>query len=296
MFNPMQLWIVGVVGLIVFVLGMRLMQRTRPGLQELRDFYGTIRVAELPTPDGRGNIRFLTHVGTRHGQQFTDPARRRIPTSYFTGRCGIGMLLEELANEPPRRMGIIGLGAGILATYGRTGDLIRYYELSPRMIDVARRDFSFLSDSKATIEVVPGDARLSLERETGEPLYDILVGDAFSSDAIPAHLLTREAFQLYARRLKPGGVLALNVSTRHLDLGPLITGLAATIGKTAVQIVTPTDDEGAALNARWILITSDTALLERPRIKSVAKDPSSGQPPPRLWTDDYSNLFQVLKK
>src|SRR5204862_2166354 len=129
--------------------------------------------------------------------------------------------------------GIIGLGAGILATYGRSGDTIRYYELSPRMIDVARRDFTFLSDSKATIEVVPGDARLSLERETAEPPYDILVGDAFSSDAIPAHLLTREAFQIYAPRMNPRGVLARNVSTRHLDLGPLITGFAATIGKPA---------------------------------------------------------------
>ena len=164
------------------------------------------------------------------------------------------------------------------------------------MIDVARRDFTFLSDSKATTEVVPGDARLSLERETHEPLYDILVGDAFSSDAIPAHLLTREAFQLYARRLKPNGVLALNVSTRHLDLGPLIKGLAETIGKSCVEIATPTDDFGDPLNARWILITSDTSLFERPRIKDVAKDPSSGRPSPRLWTDDYSNLFNVLKK
>jgi SAM-dependent methyltransferase len=296
MWNPMHLWIVGVVGLIGFVLGLRLLQRTRPGLQELRDFYGTIRVTELPSPDGRGTIRFLTHVGTRHGQQFTDPERRRKPTSYFTHRCGIGMLLDELAAEPPRRMGIIGLGAGILATYGRPGDLIRYYELSPRMIDVARRDFTFLSDSKATIEVVPGDARLSLEREAGEPPYDILVGDAFSSDAIPAHLLTREAFQLYAKRLKPGGVLAMNVSTRHLDLGPLIKGLAETIGMSAVEIDTPTDEEGAALNARWILMTSDRALLERPRIRDAARDPSGGAPAPRLWTDDYSNLLQVLKR
>jgi hypothetical protein len=296
MWNPMHLWLVAVVGLIGFVLVMRLAQRTRPGLQELRDFYGTIRVAELPLPDGKGSIRFLTHVGTRHGQQYTDPERRRTPTSYFTGRCGIGILLNELSDGPPRRMGIIGLGAGILATYGRPGDFIRYYELSPRMIDVARRDFTFLADSKATIEVVPGDARLSLERETGEPPYDILVGDAFSSDAIPAHLLTREAFQLYAKRMTPGGVLALNVSTRHLDMGPLIKGLAETIGKKAVQIETLKDDEGDPLNARWILITSDESLLERPRIKSVATDPSSGRPAPRLWTDDYSNLLQVMKK
>ena len=143
---------------------------------------------------------------------------------------------------------------------------------------------------------MPGDARLSLERETAEPLYDILVGDAFSSDAIPAHLLTREAFQLYARRLKPDGVLALNVSTRNLDLGPLVQGLAESIGKSAVQIVTEKDDEGDPLNARWILITSDKALLERPRIKSLAKEPAAGRPIPRLWTDDFSNLLQVLKR
>ncbi len=294
MFNPMHLWLVAVVGIVVFVLGLRLAQRARPGLQELRDFYGTIRVAELPSE--RGAIRFLTHVGTRHGQQFMDPERRRTPTSYFTGRCGIGILLNELATAPPRRMAIIGLGAGILATYGREGDFIRYYELSPRMIDVARKDFTFLADSKARTEVVPGDARLSLERETSEPPYDILVGDAFSSDAIPAHLLTREAFQLYARRLKPDGILALNVSTRHLDLGPLIKGLAASIGRSAVEIETEKDDEGDPLNARWILITSDASIFERPGIKAVAKDPSSGRPAPRLWTDDYSNLFQVLKK
>jgi len=295
MWNPMHLWIVGLVVLIGFVLGLRLMQRRLPDYKELRDFYGTIRVFELPTPDAKGKLRCLSHVGTRHGQQYLDPARRATPTIYFTHRTGIGMLLDELADRPPRRMAIIGLGAGTLATYGRTGDLIRYYELSPRMIDVAKQDFTFLADSKAKTEVVPGDARLSLERETDEP-FDILVGDAFSSDAIPAHLLTKEAFQLYARRLKPDGVLALNVSTRHLDLGPLVKGLAESIGKHAIQIPTAVGDDGEALNARWILISSDQALLERPKLKAASEDPSGGRPSPRLWTDDYSNLLQVLKQ
>lgn len=294
MWNPMHLWIVGLVIITGFVLGLRLMQRTRPNYRELRDFYGTIRVFEMPSPDAKGKIRCLSHVGTRHGQQYLDPGRRTTPTIYFTHRTGIGMLLDELADRPPRRMAIIGLGAGTLATYGRPGDLIRYYELSPRMIDVAKEDFTFLSDSKAKTEVVPGDARLSLERETDEP-FDILVGDAFSSDAIPAHMLTREAFQLYARRLKPDGVLALNVSTRHLDLGPLVKGLAESIGKQAIQIPTALGDDGEALNARWILITSDKALLERPKLKAVSEDPSGGRPSPRLWTDDYSNLLQVMK-
>lgn len=295
MWNPMQLWLVAVVCLIVVVFGMRLLQRTRPGLQELRNFYGTLRVADLPSPDGKGTIRFLTDGGTRHGQQFMDPARRTTPTTYFARSCGIGILLDELAQEPPRRMGIIGLGAGILAAYGRSGDGIRFYEINPQVIDVARRDFTFLADSKAAIEIVPGDARISLERELNEKPLDVLVVDAFSSDAIPTHLLTEEAFRVYERRLTPSGVLALHVSTRHLDLGPLVAGLAAKIGKSALEIHTAEDVERGIMDARWILVTSNSALLNRPRLRAVSRDPSGGVPPPRLWTDDYSNLLQVLK-
>ncbi len=192
-------------------------------------------------------------------------------------------------------MGIIGLGAGILAAYGRSGDLIRFYELNPQVIEVARRDFTFLSDSRATIEIVPGDARLSLERETAEPPYDVFVVDAFSSDAIPVHLLTKEAFQLYERRLKPAGVLALHVSTRHLDLGPLIAGLAGELGKTAWEIHTPQDVEHGIMDARWILVGGAGELLAHPRIRAAGRDPSGGSAASRLWTDDYSNLLRVLK-
>jgi SAM-dependent methyltransferase len=294
-FNPMHLWLEAIVGLIGLAFGLRLLQRARPGLQELRNFYGILRVADLPSPDGKGTIRFLTHGGTRHGQQFMDPERRKIPTTYFAHSCGIGLLLDELAAEPPRRMGIIGLGAGILAAYGRPGDRIRFYELNPQVIEVARRDFTFLQDSSATIEIVPGDARLSLERETGDPPYDVFIVDAFSSDAIPVHLLTKQAFQLYARRLKPAGVLALHVSTRHLDLGPLVAALAESIGKAAWEIHTPEDAAKGILDARWIFVTSDRELLQRPRLRSAGHDPADGAPPPRLWTDDYSNLLQVLK-
>jgi len=295
MINPIQVWLVGVVGLIVVVFGMRVSQRARPGLHELRNFYGILRVADLPSPDGTGSIRFLTHGGTRHGQQYMDSERRRTPTTYFAHSCGIGILLDELAQEPPRRMGIIGLGAGILAAYGRSGDMIRFYELNPQVIEVARREFTFLADSKATIEIVPGDARLSLERESAEAPYDVFVVDAFSSDAIPVHLLTVEAFRLYWRRLKPGGVLALHVSTRHLDLGPLVAGLAGASGKTAWEIHTPEDVEHGIMDARWILVSSDAAILTRPRIRAAGQDPSGGAASPRLWTDDYSNLLRVLK-
>jgi hypothetical protein len=295
MWHPMQLWLVGVVGLIGIVFGLRMLQRTRPGLQELRNFYGTLRVADLPAPDGQGTIRFLTHGGTRHGQQFRDPERRRIPTTYYARSCGIGILLDELSQEPPRRMGMVGLGAGILAAYGRPGDLLRFYELNPQVIEVARREFTFLEDSRATIEIVLGDARLSLEHEVTQAPFDVLVVDAFSSDAIPVHLLTQEAFEIYARRLRPMGVLALHVSTRLLDLAPLVAGLAGKSGMAAWEIHTPEDVERGILDARWILVTSDRALLERPRIRAAGQVPGAGAAPPRLWTDDYSNLLQVLK-
>jgi hypothetical protein len=295
MVHPLQLWLLAMVALIAVVFGMRIAQRARPGLLELRNFYGILRVSELPSPDGNGTIRFLTHGGTRHGQQFMDADRRRIPTTYFAHSCGIGILLDELSQEPPRRMGVIGLGAGILAAYGRSGDVIRFYELNPQVIKVARRDFTFLSDSRSTIEIVPGDARLSLERETSEPRYDVLVVDAFSSDSIPVHLLTEEAFRLYDLRLKSGGVLALHVSTRHLDLGPLVAGLAGTLGSSAWEIHTPEDAEHGIMDARWILVSSDRSLWERPRLRAAGRDPGASVRTPRLWTDDYSNLLQVLK-
>src|SRR5882672_11355232 len=289
MWSPMHLWIVAVVGLIGLVFGMRLLQRTRPDLRELRNFYGILRVADLPDPDGRGTIRFLTSGGTRHGQQFRDPERRRMPTAYYAHRCGIGILLDELSAEPPRRMGIVGLGAGILAAYGRPGDVIRFYELDPQVIQVARSEFTFLEDSTAAIEIVPGDARLSLGRETAEAPFDVLVVDAFSSDAIPVHLLTQECFDLYARTLTPAGVLALHVSTRHLDLAPLVAALAGTIGRAAWEIHTSEDAERGIMDARWILVSADRALLERPRIREAGQPAGAGKATPRIWTDQYSN-------
>jgi hypothetical protein len=293
--NPFLPALIVVVLLIGVLFGGRLLQRTQPGLTELRSFYGTLRILDTPAPDESGMMRLLTHGSTRHGQQFLDAERRGTPTTYFSSQSGIGKLLAELSEAPPRRMGIVGLGAGVLAAYGRPGDTIRFYELSPQVIDVARSYFTFLKDSPATIETVAGDARLSLEREEREPPLDVLVVDAFSSDAIPVHLLTREAFQLYFRRLRPGGVLALHLTTRHLDLGPQVAALARAVGKSAWEIETPADDRRGIMDAKWILVTADGALLGRPRLRDAGHPPGAGAAPPRLWTDDYSNLFQVLK-
>jgi SAM-dependent methyltransferase len=292
--NPSLLALIVATGVIGMLLGGRLSLRSRPGRQELRDFYGTLKIEDRPASDGSGSVRFLAHGNTRHGQQFLAPERRAEPTTYYGPASGIGLLLREMQGEAPMRVGLIGLGAGTLASYGRAGDAYCFYELSPLVIEVARREFTFLADSAAAIEVVPGDARLALQRE--EPRgYDVLVVDAFSSDAIPVHLLTREAFELYARHLAPRGVLALHVTTRHLDLGPLIQSLAQATGQLAFEVLSAADEDRGQLDARWILVAAERSRLERPRLLAAGRL-LEGADLPRPWTDDHSNLLQVINK
>lgn len=291
--HPLVPTLVVVVAVLGLLLGARILKRAQPGLSERRSFHGTLRIEDLPAPAGAGTVRYLTHGGTRHGQQFRALERRAEPTTYFGRVSGIGILLAERASAP-QRIGIIGLGAGILAAYGRGGDTYRFYELDPLVIEVARNEFTFLDDSAATIELVAGDARLSLEREPDQR-FDVLVVDAFSSDAIPVHLLTREAFALYFRHLVPAGVLALHVTTRHLDLGPLIQGLARESGKLSWEILSAADEEQGLLDARWILLTSAAEWLARPRIRAAGRSLAEHVTPIRPWTDDYGNLLQVLR-
>lgn len=292
--QPALLALLFVVAVIGATFGMRLMTRTRPGLRETRSFYGILRIQDLPAPDSTGSMRYMTHGGTRHGQQYQDAGRRAAPTTYYGRTSGAGILLDELSTRASLRIGVVGLGAGVLATYGRSADVYRFYEINPHVIDAAQRDFTFLEASQATIEIVAGDARLSLEREDDQR-FDVLVLDAFSSDAIPVHLLTTEAFELYERHLGDGGVLALHVTTRHLDLGPLIAGLAHERQRRAWEIRSPADDGQALLDARWILVTSNSDLLARPRIHTSGSPLEVGAEALRVWTDDYTNLLQVLK-
>ncbi len=149
------------------------------------------------------------------------------PTTYYTGTSGIGRLLESRhPTLTPLKVGVIGLGTGTLAVYGARGDVYRFYEINPDVITVAQRDFTYLRDSDATIELQLGDARLSLEREPAQQ-FDVLAIDAFSSDAIPVHLITSEALAIYRRHMKPGGIIAFHVTNRFLNLVPVVEGLAA---------------------------------------------------------------------
>jgi spermidine synthase len=190
------------------------------------------------------------------------------------------------------KVGVIGLGAGTLAAYGRPGDEYRFYELDPLIIDVAQRQFSFLSDSLANVQLVAGDGRLALERETGRR-FDVLVVDAFSGDSIPVHLLSREAFRLYFARMAPEGWLAVHVSNSYLDLAPVVGRVAGDLGKIARVAETPDDPSDHRSRSVWVMLAADRAALDR-------LPAAQTWPPPalrglRVWTDDYSNLFQILK-
>jgi len=259
----------------------------------LRNFYSVVRTREDTTPVG---FRSMVHGGIVHGGQLLDPELRFHPSSYFGPTSGYGRLFASLP-DTPRRVGVIGLGAGSMLAHARAGDTFRFYEINPQVLELARQEFTFLTDSPATVEVVLGDGRLSLEREPGHQ-FDVLAMDAFSGDSIPMHLLTREAMAIYLRHLKPGGVLAFQATNRFIDIAPVVASLAQEHGLTAVLISdTPQSTEGADywLSATdQILVTSDRALLESEPIRSVGK---TLVPPPgfRVWTDDYNNLWRVLK-
>jgi len=226
-----------------------------------------------------------------HGEQNLAEGKRNEPTTYYGETSGIARAIKTL-DKSALRVGVIGLGTGTLAAYGRKGDVYRFYEINPQVVDVARSEFSFLGDSGAAIETVLGDARLTMEREAPQN-YDILVIDAFSSDSIPVHLITREAMAVYLRHMKPGGVIAFHVTNRFLHLAPVVKRLADEIGLNTALIADDAEDSDLA-RTDWVLVTGDKALLEH---TGIAKYVTGIETIPglRVWTDDFNNLFQILK-
>jgi len=267
-----------------------------------RNFYGEVRVVEAPisqiapgleVPPGGGSdpsARMLLNGTINHGMQYLPAGLRRVPTTYYTPHSGIVEAIRAAGKSGPVKVGIVGLGAGTTAVFGRAGDQFTYYEINPLVIQVAREQFTFLADSAAAIRIVEGDARLSLESE-GPQAFDILGVDAFSGDSIPVHLLTLEAFELYFRRLKPQGVLAVHVSNRFLDLRPVVSAAAARLGKEAVLI----QDSAKNLYAsNWILVGDPNGFEGQADLEGAGVIILPGTKT-RLWTDDFSNLFEALK-
>ena len=266
-----------------------------------RNFYGIIRVKELDASDPELRAYHMIHGITQHGFQFEAADKRDLPTSYYVESSGIGLAILNYPDyKQGMRVGVLGLGAGTLATYGQPGDAYRFYEINPEVVCLAEGQggyFSFLADSKANVTVVLGDARLSLENElaAGERQnFDILVLDTFSSDSIPVHLVTKEAFALYLAHLQPEGVLAVNITNQHLDLRPVIWQLADYYHLSRVLIETPGDGV-RGFRSIWMLLARGPALLENSAIARASTPLSGYKTSIRLWTDDYSNLFQILR-
>lgn len=258
----------------------------------VRNFYGELTVKDSDPPTALDATRTLTHGTINHGQQFLNLAKRDLPTTYYGPATGVALAIRDRGKERAARVGVIGLGTGTLAAYARPGDYYRYYEINPLVLWVARSEFTFLADCHGKLDVAMGDARLSLEREQPEN-FDVLAVDAFSSDAIPVHLLTREAMDLYFRHLRPDGILAVHISNRHLDLQPVLEGEARATGRRARVVDTEDDDDAGVFAATWVLLTAPPNDFDN-EIRANS-NPVSRTRRVRLWTDDYSNLFQILK-
>ncbi len=293
------LWMAGI-WLLVLSFGYHIYGGLEDSLVVERNFYGVLQVVERDR-DQLGWRRYLWHGGICHGSQYLHETRRREPALYYTDEAGISITVE---NHPKRkagdglRIGVIGLGTGTLAAYGRQGDEIRFYEINPGVVRLAGEYFSYLEDSAAEVEVVLGDGRIALSRElreNGSQKFDILAVDAFSGDAIPVHLLTREAFALYWEHLAEGGVLAVHVSNLYLDLHPVVRGLAEERNLPVVLIQSAGDLEKEIYATDWVLITENGSFLADPKVAASFTPWMGASRDTVLWTDDYSNLFEILR-
>lgn len=262
-----------------------------------RDFYGVLSVTAVDRDiPGRARMRFV-HGNTIHGEQLTADGQRGRATTYFGPTSGVGRTIAALRaidDGRPQRIGVVGLGVGTLATYGRRGDSFRFYEIAPLVERMARDHFTFLDDSEATVEVLLGDGRLLLERDAPQG-FRLLIMDAFSSDSVPVHLLTAEAMSVYARQVEAGGAVAFNISNRYLELAPVVRHLADRIGWQAIRVFDkPAPEQWWVTPSDWVIVTSNAALADA----LLASGGVEAQADPRVapWTDGYSNLFDVLKR
>jgi hypothetical protein len=258
----------------------------------VRNFYGVLHVRD--DDDSDYPERVLLHGTINHGSQLLQADLRYETTSYYGPNSGVGRAIRAAEAKGPVRIGIIGLGAGVLSNYGRAGDVYRIYEINPLVEKIAQTEFTFYSHSPADKRILLGDARLVLERQESQQ-FDVLAVDAFSSDAIPVHLLTREALALYFRQLKPKGVLALHVSNRYLDLVPVCARGAQNLGREAMVLSDEGEEATYLSSSTWVLLTSDDSWFKSPCFAKADMTRPVAPARFRAWTDDYSNVFQILK-
>jgi hypothetical protein len=303
--HPAWMVMIGLVIAIAVGLASTVQEQQGNAKLSVRNFYGVLRVVDepgkqaaqgngqAPANEPTGPYRVLMNGTIKHGLEFRDAARELEPTSYFSRRSGVGVAIIAAQSRGPLHVGVIGLGAGTIAAYGRRGDHYTFYEINPLDVQIAHTQFHFLSSSPADVQIVLGDARLSLEQNTLQG-FDVFAVDAFSGDSIPVHLITREAFQLYFRELKPGGILAVHISNNYLNLEPVVRAAAASLGKEAVLVSNSDDHPNGIYAASWILVADASTFAALPDIEEDGRvlAPAGGS---NLWTDDYSSLFPLLK-
>lgn len=292
---PMVRWASCIVIVAHGVFGVyRLCELTLPvdeRMERVRNFYGAVNVDEDWDTGLESSYRTLTHGGIVHGMQNLGVLLRDQPVTYYGHQSGIGRSLDTLKDRPEARVGIVGMGAGTTACYARKGQHWRFYEINPEISRLARKHFTYLADAEtrgATVETILGDARLMLEREPDQKL-DVLLLDAFSGDAIPVHLLTKEAFAIYRRHMKPDGIIVVHVTNRYLALAPVVEKLATDIGWKTTRVLT--EEDGDLDITDYVMVTTDEAFL-KDNPPDEPEDPEPKDVP--LWTDRRHDLFQIL--
>ncbi len=298
--SPSFRWLItaALTGGIVF-LGRNLWGQARHAkegaVSSTRNFYGVLSVFEYRKNEPKGRNYLLLHGRITHGFQFVDPVQATWPVSYYGEGSGVNLAWNALPLAS-RRLGVVGLGTGTLASFARPGDYVRFYEINPEVRRLATSQFTYVSNCSGRVEIALGDARLTMEKESPQQ-FDLLALDAFSSDSIPVHLLTREAFALYRRHLKPNGVIAVHISNHFLNLEPVVMNLAREFNYRAAIIDTDENDERWWLYAStWVLLSQNRTLLDAPAISQAATAPSTKGPSIPLWTDDFASLYQILKR
>jgi len=307
--GPRQDWTTvaaaGMVALVTGMIGTNMVSGAigSDTIESSRNFFGVLRVSE--SADEEPRLRTLTNGHITHGVQRMDNEGRHWPTTYYSEESGVGIAISTLRNlkhdgSGGLRIGVVGLGAGTIAAYGMPGDWIRFYEINADVVRLNRQHFTFLKDTPAKVDIALGDARIIMEREraAGSPQqFDVIAVDAFSGDAVPLHLLTREAFATYFYHLAPDGVLAMHVSNRYLNLAALVHDIAENGGWTPLKIVNGDDLDKTIYGSTWVLVTSSRAFIDDETVQNHL-EPWEDHPgrTPLVFTDDYANIFKILRR
>jgi len=259
-----------------------------------RNFYGLLRVRDDPADPSTNYpaVRTLIYGTINHGTEIKVDNGGRVSTSYFGLNSGVNRAIRAKGSSGPIRIGVIGLGAGVTASLARAGDTLHYYEINPLIPQIANSEFSFLPECPADKHIYMGDGRLILESLPSENL-DFMVVDAFSSDAIPMHLLTREALQIYLRHLKPDAVLVFHISNRYLDLEPVVSTVAKANGFSGITVADDGETESYYISSTWMVLSRDPSIFNSPILQDVSVRPMRIDPGFRAWTDDFSNIVQI---